>query len=342
MRRRQPESQPEFHYQPKEVRGELLLDHFPCMEEVLEGHEDTLLIRLDDNIAGTFKVRGAERAVSHYYEQGDSDFCASTEGNHGLGMVVAVANVEGRLTIYGSRTMARQKIDKMYKVWSELTGRPEDFQILLAGENVNEAKKYALAHNNARFVDPFDDPYVIQGQGTAALDTVHTFPDVTDLVMSVGGGGLGAGTVSATDRRVHLVEAEGNNSLSKTLRSGRNKILEADKLNPRYGGLRSLKSGQHVVRLLRNNGFDPRNITTADDEVVKGLAASYESWELPHALEGSALVAVAGLVNIINEGRIARNDRVAVFATGHNDSPDKLLTFSDVRRMQVASAQVLR
>ncbi len=79
-------------------------------------------------------------------------------------------------------------------------------------------------------VHPFDDPLVIAGQGTVGLEIMEDAPDLTDLVISIGGGGFMSGVATAVkalkpDVRIWGVETQGADAMSQALKAGRPVLL---------------------------------------------------------------------------------------------------------------------
>src|SRR5581483_6981840 len=101
-------------------------------------------------------------------------------------------------------------------------------------------------------VHPFDDPHVIAGQGTVALEIVEDVPGVDCIVCPVGGGGLIAGVAIAVDCRVVGVEPERMPGFSAGLAAGRSVRIEsqptiADGLAPPFAGELALAAGMRFL-----------------------------------------------------------------------------------------------
>src|SRR5438874_13504181 len=102
-------------------------------------------------------------------------------------------------------------------------------EVILHGQTYNDAFQHAsaLALEHGRTMIPaFDDPHVIAGQGTVGLEILEDLPDVDDIVVPVGGGGLISGIATALKEqqprvRVVGVEPEGAPSLRRALEAGR-------------------------------------------------------------------------------------------------------------------------
>jgi threonine dehydratase len=100
--------------------------------------------------------------------------------------------------------------------------------------NVHEAfqKIASYEHDGWTSVHPFDDPLVMAGQGTVGIEIVEDLPEVTDVVVSIGGGGFIGGVATAVKSlkpaaRVWGVETEGADAMAKALAAGHPVHLEA-------------------------------------------------------------------------------------------------------------------
>jgi threonine dehydratase len=141
----------------------------------------------------SFKERGALNKLSAMRESGQAiaGVIAASAGNHAQG----VAHHAQRLGLPAVIVMPRAT--PMVKV--ERT-RGFGAEVVLHGESFDEAHGQALLLAAARrlsFIHPFDDPLVIAGQGTIALEMLRAQPDLDTLVIAVGGGGLISGMATA-------------------------------------------------------------------------------------------------------------------------------------------------
>jgi threonine dehydratase len=88
------------------------------------------------------------------------------------------------------------------------------------------ARAQQLGREGMTFVHPYDDPEVIAGHGTVGLEILDAVPDLTDVFVSIGGGGFMAGVAAAVKARlptarVHGVETEGAETMTRALAAGR-------------------------------------------------------------------------------------------------------------------------
>jgi len=176
-----------------------------------------------DNLqrTGSFKERGARNALSRLSaEQKKRGVIAASAGNHAQ----AVA-YQGRLlgipaTVVMPRHAPLIKVSNCQKLGAH---------VVLHGKDFGEAKTYAheiAAEKGLAYIDGYDDPAIIAGQGTIGLEILEQVPDVDALVVPVGGAGLLAGVALAVktknpSAKIIAVEAENVASFSAALEAGK-------------------------------------------------------------------------------------------------------------------------
>jgi len=168
--------------------------------------------------SGSFKARGAfNRMLGLSDAERASGVVAVSGGNHGL----AVAYVARELGIPATVIMPSTT-----PAGSIAGARADGAEVVLT-DTIAEA--FATAEREADLgrllVHPFDDPLVIAGQGTLALELLEDAPDTTDVIASIGGGGMISGVATAIhglrpDIRVWGVETVGADAMSQALAAG--------------------------------------------------------------------------------------------------------------------------
>jgi threonine dehydratase len=152
----------------------------------------------------SFKERGAlNRLLQLSDVERSRGVCAVSDGNHGQ----AVAYHAQRLRIPATIVMARHT--PFTKV--EHT-RAHGAEVVLQGDTLSEAYAHAQQVNAERdltFVHPYDDPYVIAGQGTVALEMLGAVPHLEVLAVQIGGGGLISGVAVAAHALSPRIEIVG-------------------------------------------------------------------------------------------------------------------------------------
>jgi threonine dehydratase len=142
---------------------------------------------------GSFKVRGALNKI-HRLLQADisSGLVTGSAGNHGLGVAFAAEQLKVQpVTIFVPKTAPAPKLEKLarFPVHVERTGQTY--------EDAHQAAEDFAAEEGAAYVPAYDDVDVIAGQGTAGLEMMLQEPDLDQVIVPIGGGGLIAGIASA-------------------------------------------------------------------------------------------------------------------------------------------------
>lgn len=170
---------------------------------------------------GAFKARGATNAVQGLNEESALRGVAThSSGNHAAALAFAAANRGIRAQVVMPRTAPPVKKAAVAGYGAEIT---ECEPTLAARETTLEA---VVARTGATFIHAYDNPMVIAGQGTAALELITDVPDLKMIMAPVGGGGLMSGTAIAVagsrpDVVVCGAEPSGADDAFRSLRDGR-------------------------------------------------------------------------------------------------------------------------
>lgn len=168
---------------------------------------------------GSFKVRGAfNKVLSIPAEQLGRGLVAVSGGNHAQAVAYVGTQLGLRALILMPEKTPRNYIDATRGYGAEV--------VLVA--NATEAFERIAGYEKEGWtsVHPFDDPLVMAGQGTAGLEVFEDLPEVTDVVVSIGGGGFIGGVATAIKSlkpaaRVWGVETEGADAMAQALAAGR-------------------------------------------------------------------------------------------------------------------------
>jgi threonine dehydratase len=167
---------------------------------------------------GSFKVRGAfNKALSIAPDRRGRGLVAVSGGNHAQ----AVAYVAGQIGLPALILMP----EKTPRNYIEAT-RGYGAEVILVPSSIVAFEKIgAYEKDGWTSIHPFDDPLVMAGQGTLGLEIVEDLPQVTDVVVSIGGGGFIGGVATAIKSlkphtRIWGVETEGADAMSKALAAG--------------------------------------------------------------------------------------------------------------------------
>jgi threonine dehydratase len=163
------------------------------------------------------------------------------------------------------------------------------------------------------FVHPFDDPFMIAGHGTLALEILEDVPDVDTVVVPVGGGGLIAGVVLglAGRARVVAVEPEGAPTLAVALEAGRSVPVQPQTI---ADGLAAPFAGELPIELCRGV---VESVLVTDDEIAAAMRHLYTRAKL--ACEPAGAAAAAAIL----AGRVESDGTVVAVVSGGNAAPQQ-------------------
>lgn len=174
---------------------------------------------------GSFKVRGAfNKVLSIPEKQRGRGLVAVSGGNHAQAVAYVARQLGLPAVILMPQSTPRNYIDATRGYGAEVVLVPSAAKAFdrIAGY---EGQGWTSIH-------PFDDPLVMAGQGTVGLEIIEDEPEVTDLVVSIGGGGFIGGVATAVKAlkpgaRIWGVETEGADAMSQALAQGQPVCLSA-------------------------------------------------------------------------------------------------------------------
>ncbi|WP_406850901.1 threonine ammonia-lyase, biosynthetic [Herbaspirillum huttiense] len=174
----------------------------------------------------SFKLRGAYNKMAHLTpaQLKRGVICASA-GNHAQGVALSAARLGCRAVIVMPTTTPQVKIDAV---------KARGGEVVLFGDSFTDAYEHALTLEKKQkltFVHPFDDPYVIAGQGTVGMEILRQHPEpIHAIFVAIGGGGLIAGVASYVkavrpDIKIIGVQTTDSDAMARSLKAGRRVAL---------------------------------------------------------------------------------------------------------------------
>lgn len=238
-------------------------------------------------VTGSFKVRGAAFKISQLSdEEKKKGVIACSAGNHAQGVAKAATKngIKSIICLPDGAPISKVEATKRYGA-----------EVCMVKGVYDDAYKRALELRDEfgyTFIHPFDDEYVIAGQGTVGLEILNEMPDVEAIVVPVGGGGLISGiayTVKALrpDVKVYGVQAVGAASMVNSIINGR--IDRLDHVATIADGIAVKEPGEHTFDYCRK--YVDAIVTVTDDEVASAILALMEQQRL--VAEGAGAVSVA-------------------------------------------------
>jgi threonine dehydratase len=216
---------------------------------------------------GSFKVRGALNKIASL-DPGVKGVVTGSAGNHGQSLAYAARARGLTATIFMPERAALAKV---------AAARESGAEIMLARHSVDDCVSDARAHAEAEglaFVHPFDDPAVIAGQGTIGLELLEEVPDLSRVLVPVGGGGLAAGIATAIKESRDGVEVVGIQSHC-----------------PLADGIAIKHPGEITAPLLER--LLDASVTVDEDAIAEAIMLLLERTRL--VVEGAGAVGVAAL-----------------------------------------------
>jgi threonine dehydratase len=268
----------------------------------------------------SFKIRGASNKILSLPEDrlGNGVITASS-GNHGL----AVAYVANKLGIEATIVLPENVVPEKL-AWIKALGA----KVVLFGKQQDERQRKANEIQKSEgyeFIQPFNDLEIITGQGTCGLEIIEDVPDVENIFVPIGGGGLISGVSLAAklqrpSGRVKVigVQPEGSPSMFESFQKGEIETIKESKTIA--DGLSVRRPGDITFEFVKR--YVDRIILVTDDEI---LDTTKRLIRQEHVLaEPSGAAAFAGLMKSKKENVRERSQKSVAIVSGGNISADVL------------------
>ncbi|CQR73389.1 L-threonine dehydratase catabolic TdcB [Sporomusa ovata DSM 2662] len=258
---------------------------------------------------GSFKLRGAYNKVASLSAvEKKTGIIASSAGNHAQGAALAgtLFGISSTIVMPKNAPLSKVKATKSYGA-----------KVILHGGVYDEAYAEASRLQKERqltFIHPFNDPMVIAGQGTIALEILDDLPDVEAIVVPIGGGGLISGIALAVKNvkpSVKVIGVQTKNMPSMAESIAQNKIITCNGSPTIADGIAVKTPGDITFELVQRYVDD---IVTVDEEEIAGAILLLME-RVKTVSEGSGAVSVAAVLNRMPE---YRNRKIAAIISGGN------------------------
>lgn len=266
----------------------------------------------------SFKLRGAYNKMAQLHAQQPlKKVITASAGNHAQGVALAASRLGIKAIIVMPKTTPEIKVEAV---------RAAGARAVLHGDNYDEASAYALdmaEKENVPFIHPYDDPDVIAGQGTVALEILRQCQkDVDAIFVPVGGGGLVAGVLACIkalkpEVKVIGVEPEDAPSMCESLAAGRRITLK--QVGIFADGVAVKKVGSETFKIVRKYIDDMVLVST--DEICAAIKDIFD--ETRSIAEPAGAVATAGVKKYIAE-KGWKNKQLVSIVSGANMNFDRL------------------
>lgn len=263
-----------------------------------------------------FKVRGAlNKLIRMHPEERSAGVITASAGNHGQGVAYAAAAFGVPATVYVPEGANQLKVEAIKRMGGKVVHAGRSYQ------DAYEAALDAQHRSHATFVHAFDDPDVIAGQGSLAVELLADLPEFDTVLVGVGGGGLISGVATYLKARlpgvrVIGVEPAGADALARSLREDRQVTLE--RVDTIADGLAASAPGRLCLDIARRLVDDV--LVVRDHDLLRAIRLFFE-WE--HLLSEPA--GAAGLAGLLYHYRPSPAERVVVILSGANTTDEVMV-----------------
>lgn len=240
---------------------------------------------------GSYKIRGAYNKLRTLTdEEKEKGVITASAGNHAQGLALAAKMAGIKATVFMPKTAPLAKVEatKSYKA-----------TVISTGNNFDETTKEALKYqeeNNSLFISPFNDDYIIAGQGTIGLEIIEELPDVGTIIVPIGGGGVISGICIAVkalkpDVRIIGVQASGSPAMYDSFHKGQlSPVTSSETI---ADGINIKQPVERTFEIIQKYVDDV--VTVDDEEISQAMLYLLERSKL--VVEPSGAVSLAALIN---------------------------------------------
>ncbi len=263
---------------------------------------------------GAYKVRGAFNRMSKLTpSERKKGVIAASAGNHAQGVALAAKKLGIKATVYMPIGASLPKVQATKNYGANVVLHGATFGEALAASQAFAKKTGAV------FIPPFDHMDVVLGQGTVAVELMDQVPDVSTIVVAIGGGGLAAGvavaaklTAKAQGRKIRIIGVQSEHAAPYPVSLRKGKLTEIVATPTIADGIAVAKPGRIPFELIKKH-ID-KVVTVSENEIAKAILILLE--RAKQVVEPAGAVAVAALMS----GKAkAKGKTVAILSGGNMD-----------------------
>lgn len=299
-----------------DVAVETPLDEAKGLSERLNNR--IMLKREDEQPVFSFKIRGAYNKLSRLSEEERAcGVVAASAGNHAQGLAMSAKHLGVKATIVMPKTTPDVKVNNVKRLGGK---------VVLHGDAFDAASTHAqklVEEKGMTYVHPFDDPDVIAGQGTVAMEILRQESGPIDAIfVPVGGGGLVAGIATYVkylrkDTKVIGVESEDSACLKAAMDAGKRVTL--DQVGIFADGVAVATIGENTFELAQR--YVDEVITVSTDEICAAIKDIYD--DTRSICEPAGALGVAGMKKYVEREQCQDKTLIAI-DSGANVNFDRL------------------
>ncbi len=281
-------------------------------------HNTVLLKREDQQAVFSFKLRGAYNKMAQLSaaQLKKGVICASA-GNHAQGVAMSAQKLGAKAVIVMPVTTPQVKVEAVRNLGGE---------VVLHGDSYSDAYQHAMALQQKHaltFVHPFDDPDVIAGQGTIAMEMLRQHQGRLDAVfVAIGGGGLVSGVanyIKAVRPEIKVIGVQMNDSNAMAQSVAANKRVTLTDVGLFSDGTAVKLVGEETFRIAR--GLVDEFIEVDTDAVCAAIKDVFQ--DTRSIVEPSGALAVAAIKQYVAKNK-AKGETYAAILCGANMNFDRL------------------
>nr|BFD62195.1 threonine ammonia-lyase [Bdellovibrio sp. HM001] len=239
---------------------------------------------------GSFKFRGAYNKISNLTaEEKARGVVASSAGNHAQGVALSakLAGVKSTIVMPETASISKASATRDYGA-----------NVVLKGEIYDEAFEYAQKlekEHGYTFVHPYQDPYVIAGQGTIGIEVLEKVPDLESIIVPIGGGGLVSGVglaVKSINPNVRVIGVQSDRSPGMAHLFNKQPLSQAKRAATIADGI-AIKNPSQVMLDSFISKYVDEVVTVSDDEIAEAIVFLMERAKTVAEGSGAAAMAAA-------------------------------------------------
>jgi len=294
----------------KLMKGKVIrtpLIYSPSLSDMFDGE---IYLKLENlQKTGSFKIRGAMYYILTNKDRiGPGGVVAASAGNHAQGVALAAsqARIPATIVMPEWASISKQEATRGYGGGIVIEGKS-------LGESLKKAEEMAL--EGKIFIHPFNDPDIMTGQGTIALEIIEDLKEIDMIIVPVGGGGLISGIASFVKSIIPTIKVIGVQSAacpSAYESYSRGKITKVSSQYSIADGISVKQVGALNFKIIRK--FVDDVVLVEEDQIAAAILLLLERKKI--LAEGSGAVSLAALLN--GSIKISRKNRVVLLISGGN------------------------
>ncbi|WP_374078548.1 threonine ammonia-lyase [Bdellovibrio bacteriovorus] len=258
---------------------------------------------------GSFKFRGAYNKIANLTpEEKARGVVASSAGNHaqGVALSASLAGVKATIVMPENASISKASATRAYGA-----------NVVLKGEIYDEAYEHAQKlerENGYTFVHPYQDPFVIAGQGTIGIEILEKVPDLDTVIVPIGGGGLISGialAVKSINPKVRVIGVQSDRSPGMMHLFKKEPLTHVKRVATIADGI-AIKNPSQVMCDNFISKYVDEVVTVSDDEIAEAIVFLMERAKT--VAEGSGAAAMAATMS----GSLSLGKKCCVIISGGN------------------------